>query len=214
MSKNDMKPKMQLELLLGERRLVKERLSKTESMMFGSITVVVSPFLLLTGYAFLNYNSNAKFILLAMPFLSLFAILLICVLYMHQYVAGYYSRYLVDRINTMVSEFRLLMEDMDYAFFGKGFNIQNLFIFMALGFTGIINFIILLFIDDVIFDLWVKVNMNKALDFSVVYWVYWIIFSSLAIICILAGYSQFHCKVKKLKGIIAFNSNSQINSGL
>ena len=75
--KQNIRDKASLELtpvvsvLLEERKLIKDRIARTDGMMFRFITVVLSPFCILIGYALLNFDSKFQFVLLRLAIVFL-----------------------------------------------------------------------------------------------------------------------------------------------
>jgi hypothetical protein len=192
---------LEMHLLYDERKIVKDRIARVDSMMFNFIAVVVSPFCVLVGYALLNLNSNVKYVLLVIPYFSVLAVMVVALIYMHHYVTSYYSRYLVDKINDALTKSRLLLEDMDYAFFAKGFGVQNVFIFVCLFLVALVNILVSSIITDLLYTL-PTTDMISGEQINIFSLGYWLCFAMIYLICLLACYNQFVRKVRTLRNII------------
>lgn len=191
----------EMSILFDERKLVKERIARTDEMMFKYITVVVSPFTILLGYAALHFDSKLKFILLIVPFFSIISILIMAVLYIHHYIGGYYSRYLVKKINERLPNTPLLLEKLDYDFLAKGFGVQKMIIFIGLYAVTLINVAMLPIVKDLLTNITelLFVSQEYLNIFSSLYWISYVL---ILIGGIASCIVQFSFKVKKMKHVI------------
>lgn len=72
-----------LEVLIEERKLIKERESRVDKMTFSYVKVIVVPFFALLGYSLLNIDSEFKYVLVVIPYFTIFSILVMGTLYKH-----------------------------------------------------------------------------------------------------------------------------------
>lgn len=191
----------EINILFNERKLVQERIARTNEMMFKYVAVVGSPFTILLGYAVLHFDSKAKFILLIVPFFSIISILIMAVLYIHHYISGYYGRYLVKKINERLSSAPLLLEKLDYVFVAKGFGVQRMMIFLGLYAVTLINIAMLPIIKDLLKNTSELFIVPQGY-LNIVSLIYWISYALILIGGTASCVVQFTIKVKRMQHVI------------
>ena len=130
-------------------------------------------------------------------------------LYMQHFIAGCYSRYLVDELNKRLEKPLLLLEKLDHIFYARGYNIQKALV--------TISGILIVLINVFIFPLQIEILrqtkttlIGRYFNETTVYYCYWISLVMIFLICISSIYNQFVLKVKELHKAIE-NIKHKIN---
>lgn len=201
-----------LDILLEERKIVLERIARIDKLLFSFISVVLSPFIILMGYSLLNSNTNYKYILITVPFFCLLGGMLMGLLYMHHYITGYYRVYLIKKINHLMKESPLLLEELDYNYYSKGFNIQNVLIALVTTIILFTNAFLFAKIASLVEELSKAVTPLVIFSINLFVLSYWGLLSVYIIVFIISFYVQFIQKTKVLDKIIKSNLSEEIDS--